>query len=409
MILKKMNLYLQKTPSVFCMTKLFTCLILLLPSLFAIGQIRFEIKGHIDNAPAGAKMFFLKETGEIDSVTINNGWFYFEGQRDNNNPAFSLLLPDSLTNLENRLKQKTFWIDSPIIDIRADYKQFSRAIIKGSFINTDNQAFEDYLRKLDPARLEKDQANRLYRMAAKRFYSLPIEKRNQAIADSVSNLALFGIRQGIAFDSLETAHIVAYVQHHPSSYRGLLEVYNRRARIRFITLKNIFQHTDAKLLNFPYGKLVAAYIANHRDLVIGDTAPDFNLTGINGEQVSLRSFRGKYILLEFWGSWCAPCRWENIAINKLYTRYRHLAFDIIGIGLDTKDGLLRAIDADKIEWRNVAVPEMFNARIALQYGVWTAPSNFLIDPNGKIIGIDLKEAAVKTGQKKLSEVLKELF
>jgi len=93
----------------------------------------------------------------------------------------------------------------------------------------------------------------------------------------------------------------------------------------------------------------------------------------------------------------------------LYEKYKDKGFEVIGIGMDSKEKLAKAIMEDKITWKNLVVPDLFDSKIAAQYGVWFAPYNLLLDPNGIIIATELKEVGVKVGTKKLSEQLHEIF
>jgi len=148
---------------------------------------------------------------------------------------------------------------------------------------------------------------------------------------------------------------------------------------------------------------------------IGDIAPDFLQYDINDKPVHLSDFKGKYVLLDFWGPFCAPCRKEHPLFVQLYDQYRAKNFTIVGVSVNygpvTKKQWLDAIAQDKLEWTNVSAPEFMNGKrpvkkfneAAAKYGVAGLPRNFLIDASGKIIAMDLRGDALS---KKLAEVLK---
>ena len=137
----------------------------------------------------------------------------------------------------------------------------------------------------------------------------------------------------------------------------------------------------------------------------GAMAPDFEQADTLGHPVRLSSFRGKYVLLDFWASWCAPCRQENPNIVKVYNRFKDKNFTIIGISLDRQNGAfawLNAIRKDHLTWTQLSDLKFWNNAVAQLYFVQSIPKNFLIDPTGKIIAQDLRGDDLET---KLEEVL----
>ena len=125
----------------------------------------------------------------------------------------------------------------------------------------------------------------------------------------------------------------------------------------------------------------------------GSKAPDFTQTSVDGKPVSLSSFKGKYVLIDFWASWCAPCRAENPNVVKAYDTYKGKGFTILGVSLDgksTKAAWLAAIQKDGLTWTEVSDLSGWSNEAAKLYGVHAIPQNFLIDPNGNIIGKNLR-------------------
>ncbi|MEL6864507.1 MAG: TlpA disulfide reductase family protein [Bacteroidota bacterium] len=124
---------------------------------------------------------------------------------------------------------------------------------------------------------------------------------------------------------------------------------------------------------------------------IGAVAPDFTLNTPQGEAMSLSDLRGKVVLVDFWASWCGPCRKENPNVKRLYDRYKDKGFDIIGVSLDRKkDSWLKAIEKDALPWHHVSDLKGWSNRVAKQYSVSSIPQTVLLDPEGKIIAHNLR-------------------
>lgn len=123
----------------------------------------------------------------------------------------------------------------------------------------------------------------------------------------------------------------------------------------------------------------------------GDAATDFAAQLADGSTARLSDLRGKYVVLQFWGSWCGPCRRENPGLAALYQKYHARGFEIFSVGIEqNRERWLRAIEADGMAWRYHAVEiGDFDGPIARQYRVWQIPSTWLINPEGGIIGTNL--------------------
>lgn len=172
----------------------------------------------------------------------------------------------------------------------------------------------------------------------------------------------------------------------------------------FATMDSLARRFERENPNSPQAKSFIGTMARIRGLAVGGTAPDIALNDTTGNVVPLSSLRGKVVLIDFWASWCGPCRMENPNVVRVYNKFKDKGFAIYGVSLDqNRDSWLKAIRNDKLTWTQVSDLRYWNSVAAQQYGVSAIPATFLLDKDGKIIAKNLRGEAL---ERKLEEVLK---
>ncbi len=198
----------------------------------------------------------------------------------------------------------------------------------------------------------------------------------------------------------------SFIKQSPNSFVSANILFYKTQILPLDSLKLFYALLSNNVQKSRDGKRIKDFIQKAEKLAIGMQAPDFMQTDLNGRSISLRDFRGKYVLLDFWASWCIPCREENPYLKQAYSKYQG-RFTIIGFSLDRledKNAWIDAIKKDDVPWIQVCDFKVWNGKVVNEYNLFGKgiPSNFLINPQGKIVAKDLRGDSV---EKKLAEFI----
>jgi peroxiredoxin len=367
------------------MKKLFFCLLLSLPVL-AYAQVPqpFDLVGKFGNL--NAKIYLGYQLGSnkvLDSAQAVNGNFEFKG--DLIYPSLAVLIIDykgvgvSKLDVGQNADQLAFYLDKGKLTMQSPDSAYKAKII-GSPIN------DQYLKLLDINAEAGAKTNKLMTDQVKAVNDPA--NANKSIDQNAIQTKLKAIQADY--------HIALknFILGNPDSYLSLLTIGTLGGPSPDPNeLLPILDGLSKELKDTETAREMRTALESLKTTANGAMAPDFEQTDTLGHPVRLSSFRGKYVLLDFWASWCGPCRQENPNIVRVYNQFKNKNFTIIGISLD-KPGSgfawLNAIKRDHLAWTQLSDLKFWNNAVARLYYVQAIPKNFLIDPSGKIIAQDLR-------------------
>ena len=374
------------------MTKIFFVLvstILLFSCRSDIQKGKFTVSGELKNVP-DQKVFLeelyfsQKDATVLDTGEIKQGKFKVSALA----PAEGLYR----LRLEKAEAAFVFINDQPEIKFQADYNKLS--LEADMFNSPANQLLRKFMASINTQRKELEEkssaldqykkttgADSLYTVMEKEYTEKQHAHENYILhyIDTTSNsiMALFSLGYTRSIEPEKLEKVVG----------GLNKRFPGNESIASVVTQ--------------YGQMIAQYKAKPH---VGGTAPDITMADTSGKSFSLSMLRGKYVLVDFWASWCGPCRGENPNVVKAYNTYKDKNFTVLGVSLDKdKDSWIKAINDDHLTWYHISDLKQWSSAAVGLYGFDGIPYNVLVDPQGKIIGDNLRGEALEM---KLAELIK---
>jgi len=363
------------------MKKIAIVAVLIMAALASCGpKDQYTIDGSITGIDTGMVYLQKREAGEwkiLDSANITSGKFSFHG---------NVVSPEMwYLTVKNSKIYVPFIVENSGITMAVLADSLEGTAITGS---QSQDVYDNYLKQNEPLSQEMDGIYQEYRMAKEMNDEVAMAK-----ADSMYE----------AVEGRQKELILAFARENHTSVVAPYLIYRNGYMFDLPELEEATKAIDTTLNTSIYLQELNKQVDILKAVQVGMPAPDFTQNDTAGNPLTLSSLKGKVLLIDFWASWCSPCRAENPNVVKAWQKYHDKGFDILGVSLDRdRDKWIEAIQNDQLTWNQVSDLQFWNNEASSLYGIRSIPSNVLLDQDGIIIAHNLRGDAL---QEKLEELL----
>ncbi|UOB16678.1 TlpA disulfide reductase family protein [Abyssalbus ytuae] len=336
----------------------------------------FLITSTIEDLPPSSMAvlsFRQKDSTITDSTMINNSRFTFSGKVAYPADAYlSIRHGKEFPEKSWHRDTYSFIIDNEKMIITAG-DSIKKAVIEGSELTDQSREINGKITAIK---------SKVQKLSHNLKGKSPEDEVYKSASDSIK--ALYEQAKTVAHE---------FIEDHRDSYIGLRTFANYELDhdIDPAVAEEEFNKFTEKVRNTPLGEKIIDRIELARTRAVGVVAKDFTQLTLDSVPFTLSSLRGKYVLIDFWASWCVPCRKENPFVVKAYNEHKDQNFEIVGVSLDeSKKSWENAVKKDGLPWIHVSDLKGWKNEVALSYGITAVPQNFLLDPNGVIIAKNLR-------------------